>query len=55
MSTTSGFDTLEQITEHLHQRIHQGSCADMNPVEHERHMRAFAMRARQIVARGERA
>jgi hypothetical protein len=25
----------------------------MNPVEHQRHMRAFALRARQIVARGE--
>jgi hypothetical protein len=44
---------LAEITERLHQRIHQGSCADMNPVEHQRHMRAFALRARQIVARGE--
>jgi hypothetical protein len=49
----STLPSLAEITERLHQRIHQGSCADMNPVEHQRHMRAFALRARQIVTRGE--
>lgn len=46
-------ERIEQIAERLHQRVHQGSCADMHPIEHARHMRAFAVRARQIATRGE--
>jgi hypothetical protein len=37
------------IMQRLHFRIHQGTCADIHPLEHERHMRAFHARAIEIV------
>ena len=40
------------IMQRLHFRIHQGTCADIHPLEHERHMRAFHARAIAIAGCG---
>ena len=45
--------TLEHIAETLHQRVHQGTCADIHPAVHAQHMIGFAKRARQIAGVGE--
>lgn len=45
--------TLERIAERLHERVHQGTCADMHPAIHAQHMIAFTKRARQIAGVGE--
>jgi hypothetical protein len=40
---------LYAIAEQLHQRVHQGTCADIYPSLHESQMRGFMKRAQAIL------
>lgn len=44
----NAYSAINAIVTRLHERAHQGTCADMHPLIHAQHMRGFRRKAQLI-------